>query len=122
MRVSRMIKPLLVVALSAIAVQIADQRTAVAEGTPTINRAASEMRRYTKAEIRQIALGKSKAEVRAALGPPSNVIDRSVDGKEAWYYWPEALRIYDPDAGITIPGSVSIIFSLASGVATDVRF
>ena len=53
----------------------------------------------TRPQSASIFVGRTKAEVRAAFGPPSNVI--TAGGSDTWFHNGN-LSIVDPDAGVTL--------------------
>ena len=76
----------------------------------------------TKAEFRQAIVGKTKAEVVNLLGPPSSVEESSRDGlSDLWFYWPDKVAIYDPEAHTVMKSSARIDFT-TDGFANSVGF
>lgn len=73
----------------------------------------------TKDRFTGLVLGKTMAEVRAALGDPSNV-DSNADGV-IWFYWRDKLPVQDPDSGATFTSS-SVVFDPITKMAIRVGF
>lgn len=69
-----------------------------------------------KPDFAALVTGRSKADIREAFGPPSNVV--SLGGTDTWFYHADRVSITDPEAGIVLH-SVGVSFS-ADGVATHV--
>ena len=55
---------------------------------------------WTKESFAAAVAGKSKAEVRALLGPPGIVT--TAGGEDIWYYSSNRIDVYDVDAGVKV--------------------
>jgi hypothetical protein len=74
---------------------------------------------YSKEEFKNLVMGKTMAEVRSALGEPSNTID-SPDYL-IWYYWSDKIQVVDSDAGLTVQ-SAGVLFNPFFKTAVGVTF
>ena len=78
--------------------------------------------RLTKSQVRErVVRGMTQAEVRAALGQPSNVIEQTYDGVVHWFWWKQDLPVLDEDAGVEV-SSTAVTFSVSTGRVIEVRF
>ena len=71
--------------------------------------------------VRQQAIGKSMAEIKAMYGPPSNVSELWGYHVVVWYYSSSDLPVVDQDSGTTAQ-TTAFSFRTADKVVFEVRF
>lgn len=77
-------------------------------------------RTWTKSEVREAVVGKSKMAVEGLIGVPQSVHDGINPGTEGFYYHPLNHPVYDDTTGQA--AQFMVVTFNADGVATDIQF